>query len=189
MATTLPFLSKFTTRGLYGVDARFASALRYVMQRGAANNTAYAAADQGVSGTTLAASTYLNVTNACGFNSDQAIVGGRTYSVDIYLGTTVGASGGIKVALDGGTATATNVQLTYEHLTATAIAVTNSTALATTAGAATTGVIAVRIKGSFTATSSGSLGLRFAEFAAVSTATIKAGSFMSVCEIPQSETP
>lgn len=187
MATTMPLMRAFIKRGLAQLDPRVETNMRYVMQRGGAANTAIATADQAVAGTTLAASTYLGVTNAMGFGNDQAIVGGRYYSVDIYLATTVGASGGIKVALDGGTATATNVQLTYEHLTAAAIAVTDSAALATTAGAATTGVIAVRVKGTFQATASGSLVLRFSEFAAVSTATVKKGSYMSVTEIPTAD--
>lgn len=184
MATTHEIIKNVVERGFSALDAKIALGLLKEVQI-ALPNVAYATADQNVAGTSLAASTYLAIANGVGFNGGYAVLGGRTYSIDCYIACSVGTSGGIKVALDGGTATATNVQLTYEHLTASAIAVTDSAALATTAGAATTGVIAVRIRGSFVATGSGSLVLRFSEFASVTQATVKKGSWLALTEIAQ----
>lgn len=183
MSTTQEILSKVVTQNT-AVQEDTRKLTRYLIQRGMPN-TAYALADQTVAGTTLTASTYMSIVNAVGYNSNSACVGSRSYQIEAYLATSVGASGGIKVALDGGTVVATNVQLTYEHLVVGGSATTDSAALATTAGAATTGVIAVRITGSFTVTGAGSIGLRFSEFAAIATATVKKGSWMRITEIAQ----
>lgn len=161
---------------------------RYIVQR-AVPNIAYATADQAVAGTTLTASTYLTIANSVGYNQNAACVGGRWYSVEGYLATSVGASGGIKISLGAGTATATDVQLTVEDLVAGGLATYDLTALNGANGAATTGVLGVRITGSFKCTGSGSLALSFAEFAAVSSATVKKGSWLKLTEIALANAP
>lgn len=191
MATTLPFLSKFTSRGLFGVDARFASAMRYAFQRGAADNVAYnTTAYTGPASTSLAAVTTLQLTNACGFNNDQAVVGGRTYRFRAVLPCTVNGTSGATMDWAGGTATVSAFDAVGYNYTAAAVATLKTTTLAgltTNAAAAYTSIV---VEGTFTASSSGSFGPRLATNTGTATAPIiDAGAFVSLTEIPQSETP
>lgn len=188
MATSLQFLSKFVGRGLFGLDARHQNNFRYVLQRGAAANTAYATADQTVVGTTLAASTYLTLANACGFNNDQAVVGGRKYQLQGRLFVTATASNGIKIDMNAGTATFSKINGVYSGISATAIAASAVTALTSTLSSTAT-ILEVQIDVALEASASGSLGLRFAESANSTGVIVLQGSWLSLTEIPQSETP
>jgi len=187
MATTHQILTNTITQN-GAVPEPVNKLARYITQR-SLPNVAYVTADQAVAGTTLTAATDLSIAASVGYNQNAACVGGRWYAVDAYLPCTVGASGGIKVSLGAGTLTATDVQLTAEHLVAGGSAVYNMTALNGANGAATTGVIAVRVTGTFKCTDKGSLALSFAEFAAVSAATLKKGGYLRVTEIPLQNAP
>ena len=187
MATSHQILSNVISQNK-ATDEPVNKAMRYLVQRGLPN-TAYVTADQAVAGTTLTAATDLAITNSVGYNGGNACVGGRWYAIEAYLPCTVGTAGGIKVSLGAGTMVATDVQINVEDITAAAIANYNLTAMNGANGAATTGVIQVRVTGSFKCTGSGSLALSFAEFAAVSAATLKKGGWMRLTEIALANAP
>lgn len=164
-------------------DVQTTKLARYLVQRGVPN-VAVTTANQTVADDTLTSATELQLVSGVGFNGDHAVVGGRTYRVEAYLPCTAsGASAGFAVTLGAGSCAASDVQLSYTHFTATAVATTNTVALDTVAGGLTTGVILVRVAGTFKATNSGSLGVQFAEAADVSSATLLAGAYLSLTEI------
>lgn len=182
MATSHPSLSDLISQNK-AVDGSANRLFRFVVQRGLPN-MAVTTADQTVADDTLTAATELQLVNGVGYNGDHAVIGGRKYLVEAYLPCTAsGTSAGFAVTLAAGSATATDVQLTYQHFTAAAVATTNTTALATEAGAATTGVILCKVVGTFKATGSGTFGVQFAEAASVGDAVLLKGAWLSLTEI------
>ena len=192
MATTLPFLKKFITRGTYAIDAAVGRALCYLMQRGAADNVAYNPSDVSPTGTisTLQAIDALQISNATGFGQDYAVVGGRTYRFRAVLPCTIDGTSGGKIDWSGGSATVSAFQATGWNYTASAVAMLKTTTLAgLTMNAAAAYTMSV-VEGSFVASSSGTFGPRFATFTGTATAPIiAAGAFVTLTEVPVSETP
>jgi hypothetical protein len=105
---------------------------------------------------------------------------GTTYPFEIILLTTAGAAGGVKVDLNGGTATATTLNWNATFSTATTIAnSTDATALATTAGS-TAAVLRIVIAGTITVNAGGTFAPRFAQNVSNgTTSSVFVGSFMT----------
>jgi hypothetical protein len=182
MATSLPAISALISQNK-AVDESANKLIRFVAQR-ALPNMAVTTANQTVPDDTLTAATELQLTKGVGFNGDLPVIGGRKYLVEAYLPCTAsGTAAGFAVTMAAGSCTATDVQLSYQHFTASAVATTNTTALATSAGAATTGVILVKVVGTFKATGSGTFGPQFAEAASVGDAVLLKGAWLSLTEI------
>lgn len=181
MASSHAYLTKLVGQN-GAADAQTNKLARFLIQRGAVDNTAVATATQAVVGTSQTASSQLVIDSGVGFNGGQPIVGGRTYRVRAVIPVT--AATGLALDLSGGTATATNVVLTYKMYTAAGLACYKTTALATAAGAGVSAVvIAAEIEGTFVATGSGTLIARFAEGASGAGATVAIGAYLSVTEI------
>lgn len=131
----------------------------------------------------LSASTTL--TDVTGMTTDVLQPG--TYDFEIRLTTTAGASGGVKAALKQSTASMlSSLAATAEGLTASAIAVTQTTSTTDAASliAATTAYIRVRIEGVLVVSKAGTLKLQVAQNASDATATtVAVNSFMTFRKI------
>ena len=100
------------------------------------------------------------------------------YVFDVYLSTTNGGTGGIKLAF-AGTATATSISAdTWAYNTATVVAQGNITALSSSLVAVTNTVTTVNICGTIVVATAGTFGLSFAQNVVNSTTavTLNAGS-------------
>jgi len=119
---------------------------------------------------TLSASTTL--TNVEGMVTDVLQPG--TYSFEINLITTAGASGGVKAALKQSTASMlTSISASVQGLSASGIANTTFTTTTDAASiiAATTAYVAVNVKGVVVVAAAGTLQLQVAQNASDATAT------------------
>lgn len=146
-------------------------------------NRIVASADQTVVGTALATATGLTLNDDVYRYGGNPLIGGDKYLVKGVLLCLATTSNGIKLALDGGTATATTgTRINYKLLTASAVADSEVTTLAGTASA-TTVVIKVEIDGYIVCSSAGSIALRFAEQANSTGVTVYAGSFLEFTQV------
>ena len=129
----------------------------------------------------LASSTTL--TNVVGLAT--TVVAGGSYQVDIYLATTNNGTGGIKLALTGGTATATSVLLdTQVYNTTTLTAETNSNTLAGPLVSAAVAATLVFITGTITVNAGGTIQLQAAQNTSNGTAlTVTNGSYISLTRL------
>lgn len=189
MASTLPFISNFITRGTYAIDAKVGMALRYLMQRGAADNVAFnPTAYTGPTGVALAPVTTLQLTNACGFNSDFAVVGGRAYRFRAILPCTINGTQGVQLTWDAGSATVSTFQATgFNYVGSTATLLQSTTLAGPTANAAAAYTMMV-VEGSFIASGSGTFGPRIATNTGTGVAPIlAAGAYVSLTETPYTE--
>jgi hypothetical protein len=192
MATTLQKLSAFVTRGTYAIDAKVGNALRYMMQRGAADNVAYnpTAASPAAVISTLQAIPALQLVNACGFNGDNAVVGGRTYRFRAVLPCTVNGTSGINLTWDGGSATFASFNATGFNYVGSTLTIVNTTAAGTGTANAAAAYTTMLVEGSFVASGSGSFGPRYATNTGTATAPIiAAGAYVTLTEIPYLEVP
>jgi hypothetical protein len=174
-------LSALITRNK-AVDESTNRLSQFLVQR-SVPNTAYAEADQTVIGTTLAASTYLNIANGVGFNGGQAVVGGRKYRLEGRLFTTSTASNGLKFDANAGTATFGNVRGLYLGFASATVAASATVTALTTALSSTNTILEAQIDVSLEASGSGSIGLRFAESANSTGVILLRGSWLSLTEI------
>ena len=129
----------------------------------------------------LASSTTL--TNVVGLAAN--VVAAGVYQVDIYLATTNNGTGGIKLALAGGTATATSVLLdTQVYNTTTLTAEANSTTLTGPLVSAAVAATLVFITGTITVNAAGTIQLQAAQNTSNATAlTVANGSYMSLTRL------
>lgn len=191
MATTLPKLSAFITRGVYALDSKLSFALRYMLQRGAADNVAYNPTNYtGPAATALAAVTTLQLVNACGFSGDNAVVGGRTYRFRAYLPCTVNGTSGVNLTWDAGSATVSAFNATGFNYVGSTVTVVQTTAIGTGTANAAAAYTTMMVEGSFVASGSGTFGPRIATNTGTATAPIiLAGAYVSLTEVPVGETP
>lgn len=167
-----------------GVDNLVKKAQYHLFQK-AVSNRVVATADQTVAGTVLANSTYLQIADGMYPNTSAltGLQGGKSYHVEAVLFVTAVGANGIKIDLDGGTATfTTGTNINYTGITASAIASANTTAVATDY-AQTAAVLKVVISGHLVCSSSGSLILRFSENANSTGVPLLTGSWMEVREV------
>lgn len=108
---------------------------------------------------------------------------GRTYAFRFDFITTCAAAGGIRINLNGGTATASSVAAHYEARTATAVATANVTALNTDFAPAAAAHLGVTITGVVTASNTGPLTLSVGQQSASGTSSILVGSTFEVEDI------
>jgi hypothetical protein len=121
-------------------------------------------------------STLANVVGWTGFT----LVAGGVYTVEINLSGTSGGSGGLKVAFKYTTATLTNLDVTAQGFTASAVAVQHTTSTTDQASlfAQTAAVISVRIVGRITVNIAGSLAIQAAQNASNgTTSSVYVGSW------------
>jgi len=183
MASSHTILSKLIERNAQ-VSQPSRKLHEFLVQR-AFPNIAYVPANEtAVVDATLVASPNLLIADATYLSGGKALQGGRTYLVEGMLKVTSDVAGGLKIALDGGTATFANFNLDADFVTASAIVSAN-----TTSSIASVGSTALVLHCAFSATvecsGSGSIGLRYAENNAAGAAvTLLRGSWMKVTEIP-----
>lgn len=183
MATTHQIDAQVIERGFNALDPKIALGLTKLAQI-ALPNTAYAAADQTVVGTTLTASTYLNIANGVGFNGGFAAVGGRKYRLEGRLFTTSTASNGLKIDMNQGNATFSNVRGLYLGFASATVAASATVTALTTALSSTNTILEAQIDVALECSGSGSVGLRFAESANSTGVILLQGSWLSLTEIP-----
>ena len=113
------------------------------------------------------------------------VVAGGTYILDAYLSTTNNATGGIKLGLNGGTATATLfVADTWVYNTTTVSAEVNVTSLSSNLVASAVASTAVAIGGTLVVATGGTIQLQAAQDVSNSTAlTIANGSYLQLTRI------
>lgn len=133
------------------------------------------AAQSYTSNTTLAAVPGLAAYGAheiTGQFSTGLLVAGATYVISGHINGTSGASGGIKLTLNGGTATATTLYMNaINYNGATINAVTNTTALSSSIGNATAIYTDVYFDGVLVVNAAGTLIVQAAQNASNGTAT------------------
>jgi hypothetical protein len=114
--------------------------------------------------TQLDATTNTTLANVTGWTGFTLIAGG-VYTVEINLSGTSGGSGGLKVAFKYTTATLTNLDVTAQGFTASAVAVQHITSTSDQASlfAQTAAVISVRIVGRITVNVAGTLAIQAAQ--------------------------
>lgn len=110
------------------------------------------------------------------------LVAGATYIFYAYLSVSANASGGIKVNLGNGTATATSFLAdTWVYNTTTVQSQGNVSSLATAEVAATEAATCVEISGTFVCLASGTFIVQAAQNASYATATtVNAGSYLQI---------
>lgn len=191
MASSLQKLSAFVTRGVYAIDAKISQAIRYAMQRGAADNVVYNPTNYtGPASTALAAITTLQLTNACGFNGDNAVVGGRTYRFRAYLPCNVNGTSGVNLTWDAGSATVSSFAATGFNYVGSTATLVQTTAIGTGTANAAAAYTTMIVEGTFVASGSGTFGPRIATNTGTATApVINAGAYVSLTEVPVGETP
>lgn len=112
-----------------------------------------------------------------------AVEQGRTYAFRFDLITTCAALGGIRINLNGGSATAAAVNVHYEARAAAAVATANVTALNTDFAPTAAAYTGVTITGSFVASNTGPLTLSVGQQTASGTSSILVGSTFDVEDI------
>lgn len=110
------------------------------------------------------------------------------FSAILFVSDSTAASG-VKVAFDGGAATATDFRchgLTGDTTLAAAILATEPTALSTSIGGGlgVTTATVLEVLGTFQASSSGTFIMRYAQFASGGTLTLRRGSSLVLTDIP-----
>lgn len=111
------------------------------------------------------------------------VAAGKSYEFSYNLITTCDATGGWKVDMNGGTATATAIHYTIMASTAAAVAVSDQTALNGSATAAAA-VLNITITGVITVNAGGTLIPQFAQTAANNTSSVLVGSSGVLTLIP-----
>ena len=184
MATTHPVIAKVVERGFNALDAKIALGLQKLAQI-AIPNCAYLLTDYTGAATTVpTAVTDLVIANGVGFNGGNAVVGGRAYQFEAWLPMTVNGTSGATILCNGGTATFSAFTAAGYAYTAAAVATLVTTAAASAVVDAATAYTSVIIKGSFTASDSGSFGLRLGTHASTTAALILAGAYVKLLELP-----
>jgi len=114
------------------------------------------------------------------------VVSGQAYNFSIQLFVNDSAGGGIQIALDGGTATVSNLRASYFAFdNAPGVIMKHVTALNTIASAdQLSGAAIIQIEGYFVATSTGTFIPRIAQVTATGTLTIYRGGSNLVQEAP-----
>ena len=150
------------------------------------NPTSYA----GLASTALAPVTTLQLSGACGFNSDFAVVGGRSYRFRAVLPCTVNGTNGIQLTWDAGSATVSTYQATgFNYVGSTATLLQSTTLAGPTANAAAAYTMMI-VEGSFIASGSGTFGPRIATNTGTSNAPVlAAGAYVALTEVPYAEVP
>lgn len=124
--------------------------------------------------------------NATGLVTTTNLTAGKTYRItgNIYVVDSVAAEG-IKIALDAGTATATNIRAEMIITDSALKTAAQVSALATATTAATvTGDSIIQIVGTITVNAAGTFGIRFAQNSHTSgTATLYQGSVLHLVEV------
>lgn len=185
MASTHLTLAKVIERNVQVAPAN-RRLMEFVTQRALPNYAYVPANETAVVDATLVASPNLVIADSTYLSGGKALQGGRTYLVEGMLKVTSDMAGGLKIALDGGTATFANFNLDADFVTAWDIVSAN-----TTSSIASVGSTALVLHCAFSATvecsGAGSIGLRYAENNAAGAALILLrGSWMRVTEIPLS---
>lgn len=122
--------------------------------------------------------------NATGFSA--TLIAGRTYSFTGRLFVTTISTSGVKIDFNGGTATATAFNGAATFKTASAVAVVQTAALATSLGS-TAVVLEVEVAGTITVNAAGTFILRFAQNAetgAAESVILLRGSFLMMDDMP-----
>lgn len=114
-----------------------------------------------------------------------SLVAGATYTFEGYLSTTNGATGGIKLNLNGGTATATSFLCdTWVYNTTTLVGQVNITSIASNMVASAIAATAVRFTGTIVVNAAGTVQLQAAQDASDGTAlTIANDSYIKFTRI------
>lgn len=185
MASTHLTLAKVIERNVQVAPAN-RRLMEFVTQRALPNYAYVPANETTVVNATLVSSPNLVIADSTYLSGGKALQGGRTYLVEGSLKVTSDVAGGLKIALDAGTATFGNFNLDADFVTASAIASVNSTAVGTAVGS-TALVLHCDFSATVECSGSGSIGLRYAENNAAGAALILLrGSWMRVTEIPLS---
>lgn len=125
-----------------------------------------------------------NVTLAGITGLSWTLTAGRTYSFEIVLITTCSAAGGLQVDLNGGSATATTINITSFIFLAASSFGANGTALNTVLFNTTGAVLQVGIRGTITVNAGGTFIPRFAQSVASGTSSVLVGSFGWLRDMP-----
>lgn len=186
MATSHEILKNTIERGFSALDAKIALGLLKQIQCSIPNVAVLSSAFTG--GATSAAQstvTGLTIANGVGFNGGFAVVGGRTYKFRLWAPTTVNGSAGLKLDMNGGTATVSSFAAVGKGYTAAAIATLAVTAISSSVVNAATAYTSVEVEGEFVASGSGS----FAPRATVNTdgtaPQILTGAYLELTEVAQ----
>ena len=141
------------------------------------------ASNGGVANGTFSLASNTTLTNVTGMSA--TVTAGGVYQVDIYLATTNNGTGGIKLSLNGGTATATSLLIdTQVYNTTTLTAESNSSTLAGPLVNAAVAATLVFITGSITINAGGTIILQAAQNTSNATAlTIANGSYISLTRL------
>lgn len=180
MAVLFPELQKVITRSPLDKDEQ--KALIYIL-RAAIPNVVHATADQTVAGTTMTNSDYLTFTNGLYPNGGPACMGGKAYILKGVLLCTAVATNGIKIDFDNSTATFSDANINYCFTVADQTGASNNTTAIATDGSTTTAAVRVEIDGWLECSSSGTLGLRFAEQANSTGVPVLEGSYLTLQEV------
>lgn len=111
---------------------------------------------------------------------------GRKYSFKGHYHVTTVASSGVKLDFDGGTTTATSFDVVVKFFTASAVAVSTATAIATDHGS-TAAVLLVEFEGTIVVNAAGTFIPRFAQNAetgAAESVVARLGSWMTMKDMP-----
>ena len=165
------------------VDNNASKLARFLIQRSAANSLALAADHTGPADTTLAAVANLTISNGVGFAGDYAVNASRRYKFRLVGNVTCNGSSGLKLDMQGGTATFTQFAATGIAYTASAVAVVAAASAATALVAGTTAYTAIAVEGEFLAASNGTFAPRIACNASTTAPVLLAGMTLELTEI------
>lgn len=188
MSTSLQILSNVIEQNR-AADPAVQKLLRYFAMRSMPNTAVLSSAAAGSATTTTTAVSGLTISNGVGFNGNAAVVGGRTYEFEIWAPATTDGTAGMKLTLDGGTATFSSFAAVGYAYTASAIATVASTAAATAVVNAATAYTHILVKGTFTASKSGTFAPALGVNTAGTAAQLLAGSYCKLVEIPLANAP
>lgn len=188
MATTLEILSK-TIQQNAAADPAATKLVRYLAMRSLPNTARLTAAVTGAATTTATAVAELTVSNGVGFNGNYAVVGGRSYEFEIWAPATTDGTAGMKLSLDGGTATFSPFAAVGYAYTASAVATIASTAPGTSVVNGAAAYTHILVKGTFTALSSGSFGPKLGVNTNGTAAQLLTGAYIKLTEIPLAIAP
>jgi hypothetical protein len=174
--------SKCVTRNRL-IDPNAAKLQQFLVQRSIPNAIALAADYTGPADTTLAAVPELTISNGVGFAGDYAVNASRRYKFRLVANTTCNGSSGLKLDMQGGTATFTQFCATGIAYTASAVAVVAGAAAATALVAGTAAYTAIHIEGEFLAATSGTFAPRIACNASTTAPLLLAGAVFELTEI------
>ncbi len=165
------------------VDNNASKLARFLIQRSAANSLALASNHTGPADTTLVAVANLTVSNGVGFAGDYAVNASRRYKFRLAGNVTCNGSSGLKLDMQGGTAT-------FTQFCGTGIAYTGSTVLVAAPADATTALIAgtaaftaIAVEGEFLAATNGTFAPRIACNASTTAPILLAGMTLTLTEI------